>query len=145
MMAAANPIDSLLHRLDKVKQNGKGKWLALCPAHDDKTPSLSIKETDDGTILLKCWAGCPAVDIVHGISLELRDLFPRTINHKPRTAYHQRIHIEYRDLLRMMSKDLDIVCICAGDVIRGEFNQTDMSALADATGRIRSALEAVNV
>src|SRR6266496_1409486 len=47
----------LLARLTGVKRNGKG-WLALCPAHDDHNPSLSITDGDNGRILLHCFAGC---------------------------------------------------------------------------------------
>ncbi|MHB1750988.1 MAG: CHC2 zinc finger domain-containing protein, partial [Acidithiobacillus sp.] len=53
-----SPISNVLSRLHKVKRTGADKWQALCPAHDDHTPSLSIKEADDGKVLLKCWAGC---------------------------------------------------------------------------------------
>ncbi|WP_295471172.1 virulence-associated protein E [uncultured Pseudomonas sp.] len=69
-------LENVLSRLDKVKSAGAGKWNACCPAHDDKSPSLSIKEASDGVVLLKCWAGCTALDIVCAIGLELRDLFP---------------------------------------------------------------------
>lgn len=39
------------HRVGQV-------WMACCPAHDDKTPSLSIREGLDGTLLVHCFAGC---------------------------------------------------------------------------------------
>lgn len=68
--------EKVLSRLDKVKAKGPDKWEAICPAHPDKNPSLSIKEVGDGTVLLKCWAGCSAADITAAIGLELRDLFP---------------------------------------------------------------------
>lgn len=74
--SACHPIDQVLSRLDKVKANGAGKWLACCPAHNDKSPSLSIKEADDGKVLLHCWVGCTAMDITAAIGLELKDLFP---------------------------------------------------------------------
>ena len=35
-----------------------GGWTARCPAHDDRTPSLSICEADDGKVLVRCHAGC---------------------------------------------------------------------------------------
>jgi len=35
-----------------------GSWMARCPAHDDREPSLSIDETDDGKVLVYCQAGC---------------------------------------------------------------------------------------
>lgn len=69
-------LDKVLSCLDKVKPVGANKWKACCPAHDDKNPSLAITETSDGTVLLRCWVGCNARDIVTAIGLELRDLFP---------------------------------------------------------------------
>lgn len=72
----ANPIDQLLPRLDKVRPTGANKWKACCPAHDDKDPSLSIREAEGGKVLLHCWAGCSSTDITAAIGLELRDLFP---------------------------------------------------------------------
>jgi len=69
-------LENLLSRLDKVKSAGVNKWKACCPAHDDKSPSLAISETSDGTVLLRCWTGCTAKQIVTAMGLELRDLFP---------------------------------------------------------------------
>ena len=70
------PIDVLLDRLTHVKQTRPNRWQARCPAHDDRSPSLAITETSEGTILIKCWAGCGAGEIVGAVGLELRDLFP---------------------------------------------------------------------
>ena len=71
----STPLENLLARLDKVRQSGS-EWQALCPAHDDKNPSLSIKEGDDGVLLVKCHTGCTARDIVAAVGLGLGDLFP---------------------------------------------------------------------
>ncbi|MBN6742209.1 hypothetical protein JKG47_17095 [Acidithiobacillus sp. MC6.1] len=54
------PIDKVLSALDGVKKTGPDKWIARCPAHDDKRPSLSVKQADDGKVLFKCWSGCSA-------------------------------------------------------------------------------------
>ena len=75
-LAGSACLDKILSCLDKVKSAGTNKWKACCPAHDDKNPSLAISETSDGTVLLKCWAGCTTQSIVSAIGLELRDLFP---------------------------------------------------------------------
>ena len=56
-------IDEILSRLDEVKDCSSG-WTALCPAHDDQKPSLSIGEGEDGQVLLKCFAGCPVDKVV---------------------------------------------------------------------------------
>lgn len=69
-------LQNVLSRLDKVKTAGSNKWKACCPAHNDRSPSLAITETSDGTVLLKCWAGCSAQLVVEAIGLELRHLFP---------------------------------------------------------------------
>ena len=69
-------IDNLLSKLDKVKPTGNGKYLACCPAHPDKSPSLAIKQTDDGKILIHCFSGCAVSDVVAAIGLELSDLMP---------------------------------------------------------------------
>jgi len=35
-----------------------GAWMARCPTHDDREPSLSIRDADDGKVLVRCHAGC---------------------------------------------------------------------------------------
>ena len=75
-------INSLVLMLDKVKRTGDAKWLACCPSHDDKSPSLAIKETDDGKILIHCFAGCGVEDIVSAIGFTLADLMPDNPTYK---------------------------------------------------------------
>ena len=55
--------EEFVGRLERVKRSGKG-WMARCPAHEDKTASLSIGEGDDSRVLLRCFAGCSAEEIV---------------------------------------------------------------------------------
>jgi len=77
----------VLHHLDGVKRVGDDKWIARCPAHDDRPPSLSITEAHD-RILIHCWAGCSALEIVHACGLELKDLFDDR-DHTPPMAFAQ--------------------------------------------------------
>ncbi len=72
----------LLSRLKNGKQYGS-KFSALCPAHDDKTNSLSIAEKD-GKILLKCFANCSIIEICASLDIEMKDLF-LTSNHEQKT------------------------------------------------------------
>ena len=74
-----NIIDQFLSRLENVKPVSNGRWLARCPAHNDKTPSLSIANTADGKLLIHCFASCSTPDIVQSVGLELADLFPSKI------------------------------------------------------------------
>lgn len=69
-------LELILSRLHKVKKSfGRtNHWTALCPAHDDRTPSLSIGIGADG-ILLKCFAGCETDNVAQALGLKLSDLF----------------------------------------------------------------------
>ena len=69
------PAERILERLDDVRPNGKARWTARCPSHADKTSSLSIREADDGRVLLHCFGGCATDAVVGAVGLELRDLF----------------------------------------------------------------------
>lgn len=72
-----SPLDRLLGGLLNVKRMGEG-FLALCPAHDDHDPSLSITLGDDGRILLHCFAGCTPERVLDACGLSFRDLFPES-------------------------------------------------------------------
>jgi hypothetical protein len=69
------PIDRVLSHLEGVRRSGAG-WMARCPHHDDRQPSLSIKEGNDGRVLIRCHAGCPNLDVVTSAGLAFVDLFP---------------------------------------------------------------------
>jgi hypothetical protein len=75
------PVDLVLDRLKGVRQRGEG-YQALCPAHDDQDPSLSISQGDDGQALVNCFAGCETEDVVAELGLEMKDLFENRNGHK---------------------------------------------------------------
>ena len=68
-------LNNLLSRLQSVKQSPNG-WQAKCPAHEDKTASLSISISGDGVILMHCHAGCDFKSILQALNMEPRELFP---------------------------------------------------------------------
>jgi putative DNA primase/helicase len=66
-----------------------GGWMACCPAHDDRKPSLSIYDADEGKVLERCHAGCDQQRVI--VTLRSRGLwtenFPRRfIRPAPRAA-----------------------------------------------------------
>jgi hypothetical protein len=71
------PVERVLSLLPDAKQMGAG-WMARCPAHEDRTPSLSVREAIDGKVLLTCHAGCSLDRIVAALGLTIADLFPNT-------------------------------------------------------------------
>lgn len=66
-------IEAALKRLGS-RSDGRGRW--QCPAHDDRTPSLSISVGSDGRALIRCHAGCDTERVVEALGLSVRDLFP---------------------------------------------------------------------
>jgi hypothetical protein len=49
--------------------DGRGEYLAFCPAHDDrKTPNLRIREAEDGRVLLRCFAGCDQDEVLSALT-----------------------------------------------------------------------------
>ena len=54
---------------------GAGRWIARCPAHADRAPSLRISEGRDGRVLLHCFAGCSLQAVVRAGGLTIRTLF----------------------------------------------------------------------
>jgi hypothetical protein len=65
----------VLSHFEGVRRSGAG-WMARCSAHEDRQASLSIREAADGTILLKCHAGCRTADVLPAAGLDWADLFP---------------------------------------------------------------------
>lgn len=67
-------VDALHAHGNKVQANGRTKAKAQCPAHPDRTPSLSLTQIE-GSVLVKCWAGCDNKDVVAALGLTLGDLY----------------------------------------------------------------------
>jgi hypothetical protein len=76
-------IENLLSKLEKVSSKGRGKWAACCPGHPDKNPSLGITQTDDDRILIHCFSGCSALEILDSIGLNFDDLYPKKMEGSP--------------------------------------------------------------
>lgn len=89
----------ILDKLQKVKRLSDGSFMACCPAHADKTPSLHITSADD-KILLACQAGCDTESVVSAMGLELVDLFTKdnTLTPQPSPAKNKIVATyDYKD------------------------------------------------
>ena len=75
---------------------GRGRWMARCPAHDDRSPSLSIREGRDGRVLAHCFGGCALDAVIAALGLSCRDLFagPQPSPQQARVAAIQRTRRE---------------------------------------------------
>src|SRR5215208_2839961 len=72
--AYMKPIEKILERLEAIERRNGG-FMALCPSHDDHTPSLSISEGDGGKVLVRCFAGCETGEVLDALGLSMHDLF----------------------------------------------------------------------
>jgi len=132
------PIETLLSRLDKPRQIGPGRWIARCPAHADKSPSLSVRELDDGRILVHCFTGCPVNDVLAAVGLEFADLYPERPTDR---ANPERRPFPAADILRALYREVLIVSAAAGFILAGRaLSEADRGRLELAVERIQQAV-----
>lgn len=131
-----NNIDLILSRLDKVRQSGPNRWTARCPAHDDRGPSLSVRD-DGGKILLHCFAECDPASVVEAMGLQLSDLFP-----EPLHVASDRKPIPARDILDCIALEAKIVYLVGQDIRDDKpISAVDWERLKIAVRRLDSAME----
>lgn len=138
-------VDNVLQRLEAVKSTGPGRWLARCPAHADKRPSLSLRECADGRLLMHCFAGCDVGALVGAIGLELHDLFP------PDPVYgggagpvRKRGLLSPSDALRLIEFETLLVSVAAQNLAAGHaLRPLDLERLNVAARRIQATVDGV--
>lgn len=134
-------IDVLLSRLQGVKPGSAvGRFIARCPAHEDRSPSLTLRSEDTGVILLHCFAGCSPDSILGAVGLSFSDLFPEPLTRE----FIPKIHAPFSalDALKCIAAESAIVAIASSDIAMGKpLSDADASRVATAAGRIASALE----
>ena len=139
------PADLLLSKLEGVRKSGNGH-VARCPAHADRSASLSVCEGRDGRALVKCFAGCELLAIVHAVGLEVADLFPqRSADTSPegraaaREAWRQS---GWAAALGVLSREASVVLVAARAVADGRaLADDDHARLLLAVERIEGARE----
>jgi hypothetical protein len=111
----------------------------------DRNRSLSVGETSDGTVLIRCFAGCGPTEILGAVGLELRDLFPPResgYSTKPKAP-----PIPWRDLFDAIETDLTACSLAFADLAAGkQFSPEDAAYIAaraaDLADKIREVRNA---
>lgn len=67
-------VTALLER-DPLRTGASDRHYYRCPAHADRSPSLSVAEGRDGRVLVHCFAGCSVEEVCRALGLTIRDLF----------------------------------------------------------------------
>ena len=136
----SHPIDVLLNRLEGVKETSAGRYKARCPAHDDKSPSLSLAD-DNGKILVHCFAGCEPLEIMAAVDLTLADLFDKPLGHlgKPVPI---RGRYDYRALLKAALTESQAILMAGNQIAEGRpLSAVDKRRLCQAIERVESFAE----
>lgn len=131
----------LLSRLKGVRSRGPSAWIARCPAHKDRTPSLSITEHGDGRVLLHDFGGCEVASILEAVGLTFQALMPQQPIAHHVGGQHAGAHVHAAaDALKVIAHEAFVVVIAARDMRAGALLTPDeCERLFEAELRIRSA------
>jgi hypothetical protein len=135
--------DVFLSRLIS-KRTGPGRWICKCPSHEDRTASLSVRELDDGRLLIHCFAGCNPNDVLSAVGLTMHDLFPERLigaSGKP-----EKRPFPATDVLQAIAFEAQIVAIVAIDLTKTHAVSNEIKdRLTLAAARIQAGLTAAGV
>ena len=135
-------VETLLSRLHKVRRSGAGHWTACCPAHNDKSPSLAIREVDDGRVLIHCFGGCSVESVLDAVGLSFNDLFPeRDIGDKPKVSRP----FMASDVLRLIAKESLIVAASAKTLATRPLTEKEMQRVIASAALIQGAMTASGI
>jgi hypothetical protein len=131
--------DTLLSRLDGVRKRGTSAWTAKCPAHADRSPSLSVKELDDGRTLIHCFGGCSVDQVLGAVGLEIDALFPPRPAQPGAGAKRERKPFNAQELLDLAAFEASIVVLITADIAAGK--DADRARLLEAAARLQHVAE----
>jgi len=138
-------IGNLLNKLDKVKKKGIGRYVACCPVHKEKTPSLGITEDQStGNILIHCF-GCGAngVAVCEALGVDLADLFPESTK-VDYTKKPERLYFNQSDVLELINLETTRVIVAAEILAEGgKLEPEDINRLAMTKTLLMEALSYV--
>ena len=140
-------IDALLHRLERVQRSASG-WRADCPNGHRARGTLSVAQGDDGRLLLHCFAGCSAADVLGALGLTLGDVMPERLRDDSpegrRTARERFRLASVTAAAGALEREARVVLIAGCDLLRGQaLPPDDVQRLGEAVERIGAAREAL--
>lgn len=136
----------LLSQLHRVRKSGPSSWSACCPAHEDRSPSLAIREADDGRLLLHCFGGCSVDSVLGSLGMDMSDLFPPRENTPGAGTKRERKPWRAADLLHLAAYEATAAVLVASDIAAGrDVSPEDRARLVEATARLCDITQAINV
>lgn len=136
-------VDALLPRLQGVKKTGADRWIACCPAHEDRHPSMAIAMSakNPGNVVIRCFAGCEPEEILAAIGLTFDALFPeRALDHH---IHGQRRPFFPTDVFEIALREMTIVAVISSRMHANRtISDADYERLFVAAGRLNNIAEA---
>jgi len=112
--------ESIASALQKPKRAGLGKYVACCPAHDDKTPSLSIQDASD-RVLVHCHAGCSQDEVVGAL---------RGMGLWHTASRHQRARHKHYELKKTILHHQRMILLGAASTV--ELSEADIAQMKES-------------
>lgn len=129
-------VEDFVSRLEGVRKGMGGSnrsWMAKCPSHEDRSASLKVTDAE-GTILIKCFAGCGAAEVCQAVGINMAELFP------PRNPQEAALYAREkfaRVTLKEFEFEVTVAMQTLGDLARKQpLSQTD----ADRAYKARKAI-----
>jgi hypothetical protein len=108
-----------------------------------RSPSLSIRELDDGRVLVHDFGGCDVGDILAALGLTLTDLFPDRLPDHSYPLTNQTIPA--RDLLVALDHELTVATLILTDIVRRrKVSESQLARLVQAAARVGKARDIAN-
>lgn len=129
--------EEFVSRLEGVRRTGPHSWIAKCPAHEDKSPSLTVAEKEPEKLLIYCHAQCGVEAVTGALGLDLSDLFPpRLSEYQPR----DKRPFPAADVLRAMADEALVMGVFVHDLdFAVPLKQVDIDRARVAVHRILAA------
>lgn len=100
-----------------ARQSGPNRWIAKCPGHVDRSPSLSIAALKDGRVLLHCHAGCEVQAVLEAAGLTFSELFDAPLGARLPPV---KVGWSARELLELIEHEVNVVMVLAWCVQLGQ-------------------------
>jgi putative DNA primase/helicase len=118
--------ESIAAGLQGARRSGDG-WMARCPAHDDRKPSLSLRDSGEGKPLVYCHAGCSQGDVVE--CLKARGLWPGA--GQPTKNFNHRGHRSAADRLEQVRDIWNRTRPAKGTIVEAYLRRRGITILPD--------------
>lgn len=134
--------DNFISYMPKAQRSGDTARFC-CPAHGGKSRSAAARVMPDGSIRVKCFAGCETIEILQAVGLTWLDIIPDHLRHNRQHVEPGRPFFDAHAAINAVVIDTNAVRIVANRLIDGIASREDHDILRHAHNRISTTLAEV--